>query len=178
MLATTRRSHAARSLTRRWVVLATLVVFMVAMLQAASPASSREAGEATVRWDNRTFATATALASHVAAKGVDPERFFRGHPGVVTTFGLKSIQWDGLSFYTVAGMKRWHARQGTSFARWGDNARFRVRNAEARTRSQPSLEQAMSGWTLRPNGDGASRGHWNGHGRLGSHRLEWQLDAF
>ena len=100
------------------MVITTLVVLAVVILRAASPASSSDNRETSVRWDHRTFTSATALSSYVSARGVDPDRFFAAHPGVVQAFDLTAVRWDGKPFYTLAGMRRWHARAEASFARW------------------------------------------------------------
>lgn len=106
--------HPAARLTVAGVLLALLVI----LVGNASAVSTTGTRKASLRWDNRTFTSATSLISHLSAQGTDADAFLRAHPAAAGELGLRAVTWSGEVFFTLAGIRTWSLGKGTNVTRW------------------------------------------------------------
>ncbi len=102
----------------RLAVAGTLIALLVTLVGNASAVSVAADRKASLRWDNKTFASAPALVAHLTARGLDADVFLRTHPAAVGELGLRAVTWNGQDFFTVTGVRSWSLRTGANVVRW------------------------------------------------------------
>jgi hypothetical protein len=102
----------------RLAVAGVLLALLVILAGNASAVSTSGSPKTALRWDKRTFTSATSLISYLSAQGTDADAFLRAHPAAAGELGLRAVTWDGRPFFTLAGIRSWSLRNGTSVARW------------------------------------------------------------